>query len=788
MTPTSEVAESGTSSNFPSWTFTIPVDVANKGMQIAIYGQDPDTLDWMYWDQSSLSYVAFSSSESGQDTAPLIDATPQKGSYTAEVTFTINLLGTQFLKSGVVAMFIGGSTGIPVSSGIPASPTTATNPNDLYSLFEFTYILQGKPPVPTLDIDISNVDQVGFTYTVQSSSAPFPLAKVGSTVPQTTLFSQFGTAFPGGTPFNECLIYGEGTVNGSVEQLRLLAPQDVLQDIVVPNPPSFLQPTGTPQSPDPFTDNTYFYKVSESSASGETAPNPVGVFGGFLLSTSGTPQASGINVGWQSGGTPVAYTPMNPTATAINIYRASEPAANAGSPAPTPPDSGYGLLTSMSITAWNVQQGLVFLDKSTSVGAQTPKSSSYGFSPLSTWFDSPLQDFYKEYTANQFALYQFNQNNGPNGTLWTGKVVDVTPKVGDAITSMTYIDENGSANAIDTTWQWGDGTQTYRVLQLVGNAYDPSDYSKADISGESGLTEGEYQGAVVNIYFPYFTGNTGLTSIALSGGGTYTLPDAPSWLDNAVNGPSQMVFGCAGVFATPNDPDALAQQATYPVLALNALTNIQNVIVSGLNRGVATGYNFAVKPQQYTSLFNLSQAPTATPSTGAIPAGTYTYYLSGTLNDGSESALSWAQTIQLTEPSTVTLNWLPQSPSLYKQANVYRQLGSGEVELVGTVANSNSSQATTFTDTNQSPPAQPTSGAPFLFYPEWNNPSASGYLNSNLFSAFLHQNLSADVASGISINGLVYGYPFDDQGEFSTNINYGSDIPASITFQITTLS
>lgn len=787
MTQHSQAAGSSAGSGFPSWTFQIPAGVANMGFQIAVYGQDPSTNAWMYWDQATSAYVAFDSGDSGQDKRPLIDATPGRGSYTSAVTFVLNLPATQYLQSGVAAMFIGGSSGIPVSSGVPASPTTTTNADDLYSLFEFTYVEPGGTTTPTLDIDISNVDQVGFTYTVRSSSAPFPLSEVGSTVPQTTLFTQFGKMFPPGNAFNECLSYGQETVGGTARQLRLLAPQDVLQAVTPPNAPSYLAPTGAPTTPEPFAQNTYFYMASETSPAGETAPNPGGVFGGFLLNSSGQPQAAGIDIGWQSGGTPTSYTPTNPSATGINLYRASARAADAGTQPPSPPTTGYGLLTGKTIAEWNAQPGYVFFDDNPGTGTQTPKSSSYGFSALSTWFDRPLQQFFENFTSQQFALYQFNQNNGPNGTLWAGNVADVTPKTGDPITGLKYVDENGKPQSVEATWTWGDGTQTYKVLQLSGNAYDANDYSKTSLAGAGGLTRGEYQGAVVNVYFPYFKGNTGLTSIDLFGGGSYALPDAPSWLSNASNGPGQMVFACAGAFATPNDPDAVAQESSFPVLAKNALTNIQNVIVSALNRGIATGYDFALNPLQYTCLYGLSQAPTTSPK-GTLPVGAYTYYLSGTLNDGSETALSWGQTVVLNAASEVTLVWLPQSPALYKQANVYRQAGTGTIELIGTVANSATLLATTFTDTNGPLPPQPTDGAPFVFYPSWDDSSASGFVNSNLFSAFLHQNLSADSTSGISINGLVYGYPFDDQGNFSTNINYGKDIPQSITFQITELS
>lgn len=778
---------------FPSWTFDIPADVAGLGFQLAIYGQDPTSLDWLYWDPASGTggaYVAFAAGDSGQDSTPLIDATPtQAGGYPNGASYTVTPSATQYIQSGVVAMFIGGSSGVPVSSGVPASPTTSTNPGDLYSLFEFSYAPAAGGTVPTLDIDISNVDQLGFTYTVTSSSAPFPLAEVGSSVKQQTVFSQFAAAFPAGHAFNECLVYGQESVGGTATQLRLLAPQDVLQAIMPPLAPSYLAPTGAPSSTEPFAENTYFYLVSETSPSGETAPNAGGLFGGFLLDSSGQPQAASIAIGWQSGGTPVAYVPTNPSATGLNLYRASGPAADAGTTPPSTPTDGYGLLASISIADWNKQTNLVYLDSSTSTGSQAPKTSSYGFSALSTWFDQPLQAFFTHYVTNTFALYQYNQGSGSGGTLWTGTVLDVVPQTGQAITSQQYVDENGKAQTIAATWTWGDGTQTYKVLQLVGNAYDPDDWASTDLKGKTGLSQGEYQGAVVNLYFPYFSGNTGLASITLPDGTAYTPPPAPDWLNNAVNGPSQMVFGCAGTFATPNDPDAIAQQAggANALLAANALTNLQNVVVSALNRGVATGYGFALGPQQYTCPIGFSAAPASAAQAGAIPAGSYTYYLSATLNDGSETALSWPQTLALAAPSAVTLAWLPQPAALYQQANIYRQAGTGAIELVGTVANTTDSQATGFTDTNVAV-TQPSDGAPYTLYPDWTDPTAANYAPSNLFSAFLHQNLSADATAGISLNGLVYGYPFDDQGNFSTNINYGAAIPSGITFQITSLS
>lgn len=779
--------EPASTAAFPSWTFAIPADVMAAGFEIAIYGQDPSSSNWLYWDFTTSAYVQFPAGTSGQYSSPLFTVPAAAGGATS---YEVSLPASQQVQSGVVALFIGGASGIPVTNGTPASPTLGTNPDDVFSIFEFTYATPANGSDAILDIDISNIDQMAFTYTVASTgSVPFPMASIGSSVAQATLFSSFADSFPAGSPFHECLVLGQSSAG---TQLRLVAPQDVLQAVTAPVAPSYLAPGGTPGTSDPFaTQSSYFYLVSEGSPTGETVPNPQGVYGGFLLNASGQPAASQISIGWLNGTSTGPYVPVNPTATTINLYRAAAPALEPGTPPPAPVQTSvYKLITSQSISAWNKQPDCCYVDDALTTGTQVPNTSSYGFSALSTWFDQPLRDFFAYYMQNGFQFYQFNQTGGANGTLWTGNVQWVWPNEGQPITTSTYIDDSGNATPITATWQWGDGTQAYLALQLVGNAYDPDDYSSAPAGG-TGLVAAEYQGAVVNIYFPYFIGNTGLGSVnlpaTLTGMATsnYSLSNAPFWMNNAVNDPSQMVFGCAGTFATPNDPDALAQDFT--LLAANALTNIENVIVSALNRGVATGYGLKLGPQQYTCLYAFSQAPQAAAQANAVPPGTYTYYLSAVLNNGAETALTWGQTITLPAASTVSLAWGPLPAALYSQANIYRQGSDGTITLVGTVANSTASMAQSFTDQNVLV-TQPTSGAPYIFYPSWNDTGGATYVPSNLYSAFLHQNATAQATGGISINGLAYGYPFDDQGGFSTNINYGSSFPTAVTFTISSLT
>ncbi|OSQ37833.1 hypothetical protein TMES_12610 [Thalassospira mesophila] len=756
--------------------FTLPASVVSLGFSYVIFGKKSATDNtWHYWDAATGAYVDFATSGASNNTACLNTPILTAGNNTVAVSLPTD----QSLASGLVVMFVGPATGISVNQGVPAAPTPGSNASDRFGIFELNYIAATATDNPTLDVDISNIDQISFTFTVTSiPTAPFPLAKVGSPVSTPDLMTRFGNLFPPTSPFSECL--GQNPA-------RLIAPQDILQAVKTPVAPSFLAPSGPPTAGGSFTDHSYFYMASETTPFGETAASFPGAFGGFLLNTAGDAQAQGIKIGWQVAGAPVKYKPINPAATGINLYRASIAPLKAGSNVPaSPARNDFTLVKSMSISDWNAQPDYCFFDDVSASSGTAPKSSSYGFSALSTWFDAPLFAFFDHYQSLLFSFHQFAQETGNHGTLWMGKVVSVTPKTGEAIPDLSFTDENGTSHPISLTWQWGDGTQTYLALQLVGNAFDENDLSQTNLMPSQSLQTGEYQGAVVYVYFPYFSENTDLTQLTLPLSDTvYQVPKAPSWLANLSWSPSAMVFGCTGVFASSSDPDAIAQSSDFPGLATIALPALENVVVSAFNRGIATGYSFALDAMQYISLYQFGAAATPVASdNNTLPEGTYTYSLSGVLPNGVETALSWSQSITLPTASQVKLSWLPQSSALYGRVNIYRQGSVGNCGLVGTVANTADVPAVCFIDKN-SMVQQPISDAPFVFYPGW---SKTDGVKSNLYAAFLHQNWNLNPATGISLNGLVYGYPYDDQGSFSTNINYGTALPDMISIDVMPLS
>ncbi|MFM8934160.1 MAG: Ig-like domain repeat protein, partial [Gemmataceae bacterium] len=426
-------------------------------------------------------------------------------------------------------------------------------------------------------------------------------------------------------------------------------------------------------------------------------------------------------------------------------------------------------------------------------GTVTVNTSSQNYIDLNTWFDKTLENLFmtKLQDGTTFSYYQTNQTGGTHGTLWTGKVLDVTPASKNAITSLQYLASDGTLKSIDTKWgNWNDtANQTYKVLQLVGNAYDKSNFpNPTPKQGDtSKLVPGEYEGSVVNIYFPYFTDNTSLTSLTNPDSSTYTIPLAPSWANtNMAYSASEQVFGCNGVFASNvNDPEAISQNLQV------ALGNIENVIVSSVNRGVAfNSQGNVISANAFAAPIGFSQFPTITAPGNDL----YTYYLAGVLPTGQETAVSPPMTVSVNSSlqTSATLNWLPVDTTWCESFKLYRQNPDGSVVL----ANNghliqNDSQVSSVTDTFANKGA---SAIPIRFYSGWQNQTFAGNQNSNPYSAFLHQNYTTDPNSGVNIGAICYGYPFDDQGSigqgWSTNISFAASatLPHTIFFDISGFS
>jgi len=300
----------------------------------------------------------------------------------------------------------------------------------------------------------------------------------------------------------------------------------------------------------------------------------------------------------------------------------------------------------------------------------------------------------------------------------------------------------------------------------------------------------EFPGCVVNIYNP--------RSIQANA----TINSLPSWMTTGTTAvgnpnwnlfsPSAMVAGAAQAFASNsidpgvNDPTAGTPNAHAGATQLGkAIGEIENVIVSAFSRGIATmpsktavsnapATPALLSPQQF--LAGTSNAPiswTTDPtgknlSGGTLTRGTtYLYAVTTVDAAGNETVPTRAVQVQLnSQQNAAQLQWSPTTLPLVAAFRIYRGTSPQNLKLVGQVANSFTGPAAGFTDgdPNNQPPANAGVAPPYRFYEAGQTYDA--------VSKFLHEQF---------INGLGYGFAFDDQGNFSTNVEFGANAAPPFT-------
>ncbi len=728
-----------TPTTLTTFDFTIPARVANQGVQLALFGNVPPAAgaspsQMLYLTGSSGSYSYQNVPSTAGSKLSMITLASPSTTNTLPVSVSIPI-PTDPLQAGEAVIFVGSNAGLPIqtsgayTTGYVTVPTVTTNPGDVFSLFELTNT-QSSPGVYSLDVDISEIDQLGFTYTVTSSSnAPYPLAEVGTTPARQTLFNQFQSTFAtSNTAFLESLTLGQ---NSTGQQLRLVAPQTILGTFEQSGPnltSAAVQATGGNGG---LTNGTaYYYLITATSATGETLPSANLAYAGQINNST-----SSVVLNWQpytgitNNG---AFVSGSSVTTGYNIYRGvGQPPDNNGSHPPAL--DAFQLIASVTGASTTT-----FTDPGQSpVSPSTPPpTNSYGFDPLSTYFTAAIENFFNYYRTNTFSFTQSPQVPGASPTVYIGHTVDFVPD-----------------------WEAAGQNIKYTALQLTGQA------------------GGEFAGVTLNIYQPLFSTNTKLTTSA----SLPYLPPMPTWMSsNLSETPSQMIFGCDGAFATnKTDPDVQSVPNAGDVQ--NSLGNLENVIVSAFNRGLA-GYAPGLQPNQWVNPAQFTQDPT--PGTGGtLSSGSSYYYLMTAVlaNGGGETVPTREVAANLSSgQSAVTLTWTPLDSTVVTSYNIYRGTASGAEILIANVSNTGQVPVTSYTDTGALPISPPTP-PPWQFY--------AANSTSNLYSAFLHQNSTTNPATGISINGLVYGYPFDDQGNFSTNIQYpAGSLPGTVTFAINDFS
>ncbi len=560
------------------------------------------------------------------------------------LTPSINLPNV-YTKSGQIVVGVGSAPTITYSAQGVSTPTSSTNPTNYFGLFEYT--LDGGG----LDIDMSEIDQIGVPFTVTTSPAGPTPANNGVGIQQPfnslpTLYSSY-IASQGST----AALFTQSATAG--QPYRILAPQNVLESSDAPTM-NGVTTSSFSQGGSLTLGQTYYYWVTATDASGQSAPSNM---------VSATPYVASIRshgydmqtvtLTWNAFTGPSGYAPSG-----YNVYRnrVNDPTT-------------AGLIGSTSASK------MTYTDSGGGRIGGAPPNSSYTYDPLNAYFNSAIGTFFAQYqTPNSFTI------NVDNYT-FTGN------------TNVSYAPGNG-----------------YTYCALV-------------------LTSTSLPGQTFVIYQPWFSSNTNLAGA----------PPPPPGVTNTTQSPAAMIMACDGVFNTGS----------------GTISDIENRVVSAFNRGIAT--TFTIPPDLWAAQPTLNTATPGTTSGANLGAGTYYYVVTATIG-GKESTVSIERAATVgAGQNSVQLAWAANNaPTQY---NIYRSTTQGSgYQLVGTQANSISSISFGFNDTNAGPIVTQT---PPMYY-------APGS-TSNWYSGFLHTNYTNNNASGVSINGLAYGFPYDDDGGDSTN-------------------
>jgi hypothetical protein len=699
-----------------TFTINIPKEVANAGVQLAIYS-NPDN-NYLVALDGTVNNI--NSVTSGY--LPLISLAAA-GTTTA-ISKTVTIPAASGFDSGEMFIFVGADQyALPINGGLVSAAKAAVDANTAgtsynFAMIEFTYLPSADPTQSVLNIDTSAIDSTGFPFTIvypESADLAYPLSTLGITLSETALNKTFTAAFSDTgvyadySEFEQCATYAQEQQSSSAQtqNLQVVAPQDILS--AESAGPTMNQATiNTGVTSTLLSNCDYYYVVTAFSA------NEVGSTGvlGQTLPSKWTHIAAGsvdstksISVSWDE------Y--YDPNTIGYNIYRFC---SNDGT---VPTDSTvYSLVGTVYGKATTGYTDAGAIAQAEEISSDT--ATNYGFNPLSEYYSQEVLTFFNQYTdTDSFSIYR-------DGVYWVGNTTNYAP-----------------------TSAWNTTGESYTMLRLrATNSYG------AIVAGD-----------MLNIYQPFFSTNTiGVIDDA---------PTIPSWLSaDAYETPAEMVFGCDGVFASNKvDPDL-----NYNGDHEGAIADIENSIVSALNRGIAT--TAGITPDNWAAFPTIASAPAVASATGStLAAGTY-YYVVTAVNGANETTPSLEVSATVTESDSqgVTLTWTNSTnalPGVTYTYNIYRGTSVDDLTLYATTA----AGVMTYTDTGAGDTSSETT-PPFTYFAEEST--------SNWYAAVVQSNSTLDPANGVSLNGLSYGFPYSDQGGLSTDINFvgKATFPTNITINL----
>jgi len=450
------------------------------------------TGDWVYYDSSINDYSkADGSTPSSSLTFQLNGFT--KDPHNAEMMqATVNIPHTDVV-SGHIVMGVGSAPTVTYSvnpqtqkGGISAPTPGGANYNKIYGLFE--YAMAGS----LIDVDMSEVDQVGFPFNITTTPAAPPPVDLGTGITRTridmlNLYLEY--------------IHDKGVTASSFKQLvqkdqtgnviRIMAPNNHVA--YAPSPvPTQTTPTQIPSGSLPA--NSFFaYWVTATNGYGESTAANYQIQGTAGSSDGHPVQFGSLGLSWGK----------IDGATGYNIYRAPATYNSV--------TKLYTVGTPQFLSKWTGTtsgNNATFTDNGTyTPSTRTFPATNYSYFPQNYYFNTALNQFFNYYNTKADSFF-----------------IDVplTMKISGSDQTAIYSLRGKVVNnfsAQDAQGKWHD----YIALVLTGTT------TTANIQAGFPDTTGQ-QFAVL---LPFFSTNTNMAA----------MPPAPKWISNPTESPGSMVFG-----------------------------------------------------------------------------------------------------------------------------------------------------------------------------------------------------------------------------------------------------
>jgi hypothetical protein len=229
---------------------------------------------------------------------------------------------------------------------------------------------------------------------------------------------------------------------------------------------------------------------------------------------------------------------------------------------------------------------------------------------------------------------------------------------------------------------------------------------------------------------------------------------ATGWMQNGSNlgfSAGYQIFGACGA-AGDGGP------ANVTVDKVNPWADLQNSLAAAFDRGLAT--NFTVKPDAWANPPQFNAAAKVSARTGTWAKGQlapHTWAVTGVTAAGVETVYGVVTQATPQRGKAVTLQWStqPTGSQPYTSFNLYRARG-----VPG--------QALTFRKVNAAPISPPSSGQTVVFHDRGGTPPVPTSQPVTYWAPGTVHDVYAAYQHRIAVNGLAYGYAYDDQGGMSS--------------------